>query len=203
MPIYACYVSRDFPAQTWRWGTLPGSCVQTPNGREWLYPGHLERGPQAADRSKVLSQIHTSTLSWESKPSSPKKLLMWGSRKPGKGWVPLWWKRRCGEKDEVCCRHSWWWPLWGRCWSTVFRNPSRAGHFDPLPSAAMTVTGAPQGFPNLLAMLDPAPPPELVMCPQKTPGLQHRPPGCSTYPKLFILPELKHYFRKMRLTNEN
>lgn len=44
-----------------------GPCVQNLNGREWLYPGQLETGPQAADRPKVLPQTHTSTLSWKSK----------------------------------------------------------------------------------------------------------------------------------------
>lgn len=71
VPTDICYVSRAFPAQNWRWGTLSGPCVQTPNGREWLYPGQLEHGPRATDRSKVLPQIHTSALSWKSKLQQP------------------------------------------------------------------------------------------------------------------------------------
>lgn len=101
---------------------------------------------------------------------SPKKLVVWEVRKPGKGWA----LSAVVKDDKQCCHHSWWWPWWGRCWSTVFRKPSRAGHFDFLSSAAITVTWAPQGFPNpalLPAVPDPAPPPELVMCPQKPPGL--------------------------------
>lgn len=98
--------------------------------------------------------------------STPKKLVEWGVRKPGKGW-PL---STVVKDDKGCCHHSWWWPRWGRCWSRVFIKPSRAGHFDLLPSAAMTVTRAPQGFPNpalLLAMPDPAPPPELSCIPKR------------------------------------
>lgn len=118
---HPCYVSRDLPAQNWRWGT--GSCVQTPNGRDWLYPGQPERlqtGPEC--NLRAIPQHWAENQS----SSSPKNVIVWGFRKPGKGWASTVVKERCEEKG--CCHHSW----WGRCWSTTFRNPPRAGDFDPL-----------------------------------------------------------------------
>lgn len=169
-----------------------------------IVPGQLERGPQLQTGPKCYLRSIPQHWAENQSPSSPKKVLMWGFRKPGKGWAsPMVKKRRCGEKDdEGSCHHSWWWPLWGRCWGRVSGNPSRAGHSAPLPSAARTVTGAPQGSATLLAMPEPAPPPELGTCPQKAPGLQHWPPGCSICPELLTAPELIHSFRR-RIINEN
>lgn len=118
---------------------------------------------EAAHRARVLRATPQHWAENQSS-SSPQKVTVWG------------FMLHCGDRDVS--RKGAAIPAgdghWGRCWSRAFRNPSGAGHFDPLPRAVMTVTGDPQGFPNpplLLAMPDPAPPPELALGPQSTPGL--------------------------------